>query len=115
MPRFIYIAGPLSNHDLIVRQANIDAAILAADTLLEAGHFPFVPHLFQTWHDLLPHSRSTWLELDLAWLSRCDALLRLEGPSEGRDLEVLEARRLNIPVFSSISELLSSSANGSLR
>jgi len=39
------------------------------------------------------------MDLDFFWLSRCDALLRLPGDSNGADQEVVEAERLSMPIF----------------
>jgi hypothetical protein len=38
-------------------------------------------------------------------LSRCDAVLRIEGASKGADLDVATARRLGLPVFESLDEI----------
>lgn len=38
-------------------------------------------------------------------LSRCDAVLRIDGASKGADLDVATARRLGLPVFTSIDEI----------
>jgi hypothetical protein len=69
------------------------------------GYRVFLPHLFAFWHTIHPHAREEWIELDLAWLARCDALLRVPGESPGADLEVRRAGELGIPVFGSIAEL----------
>jgi len=45
----------------------------------------------------------TPLSLELA--ERCDAVLRIGGPSTGADLEVERIRARNLPVFTSISEI----------
>jgi hypothetical protein len=41
----------------------------------------------------------------LAWLAKCDAVLRITGESPGADREVKEAMRLNIPVYLGIDQL----------
>ena len=39
--------------------------------------------------------------MDLAWIERCDALLRMPGESSGADREVEHARAHSVPVFHS--------------
>lgn len=51
------------------------------------------------WHVICPRPEQYWLDYDIEWLKRCDALVRLPGESAGSDAEVAIARDLNIPVF----------------
>lgn len=51
-------------------------------------------------------SHADWLAVDLAWVAVSDAVLRLPGESTGADIEMAEALRLGIPVFTSIPDLL---------
>jgi len=44
--------------------------------------------------------------MDLEWLAKCDAVLRLPGESKGADIEKDYALSLGIPVFFSIDDLL---------
>lgn len=81
----VYIAGPYTSGDVAV---NVRRAIEAATVIAEAGHTPFVPHLSHFWHLVSPHSYEFWLEQDMAWLPVCEALVRLEGESNGADGEV---------------------------
>ena len=98
----VYVAGPYSEGDTVL---NIRAAIAAANELLGLGYTPFVPHLSGFWHLVFPHPYEAWLQLDLEWLAVCDAVLCLPGRSSGADNEVARARRLGIPVFSTVLEL----------
>jgi len=100
----VYVAGPYSVGDQAV---NVKTAISVAEELLNLGHTPFVPHLTHFWHMIYPHAYTTWIEYDLEWLEKCDALLRLEGESYGADKEVRFANAYNIPVYYSIQELQS--------
>ena len=94
---YVYIAGPISQGDTLV---NIRRAIDLAEDLLGYGLIPFCPHAMTSmWHIVHPHSYNKWLEYDFAWIAQCDALLRIEGPSDGSDLEVDTASHLGIPVF----------------
>jgi hypothetical protein len=103
MNRKIYVSGPLTEGD---RLLNVRNAILAANILLEAGDFPFCPHLTIMWDLIIPQSYDTWMRWDLTWLESCDALLRLPGPSKGADIEVAKAKDLKLPVYYNIEDLL---------
>ncbi len=94
--KWIYVAGPYTNPDPVV---NTRKAWLAGLRLYEAGLFPYVPHLSIAAQMIEPKPYVWWLDFDLAALLRCDALLRLPGPSIGADLEIEAARKEGIPVF----------------
>ena len=100
----VYVAGPMTGNTMV---ANVRRAIVAADALLEAGHAPFVPHLFYFWNQIREHSYEMWMDLDLRWLKACDAIVRLPGESPGADREVAAARHLAIPVFEGVDAFLS--------
>ena len=103
MRQRIYISGPLTSSGNVLD--NLAHAMDAARALIAAGFAPFCPHL--TYHvdpgEAIPHT--TWMEIELPWVSVADALLRLPGESLGADIEVGEARRLGIPVFTTIADL----------
>ena len=101
-PRYIYIAGPYSNGDMVL---NVREAVLAAEELIKLDFIPYIPHLTMFWHLITPHEYGFWLDYDLQWLDKCDALLRLLGDSKGADAEVEYAKESNIPVYYSIEEL----------
>jgi hypothetical protein len=100
--RRIYIAGPYTNGDVAI---NVRRAILAANDLADRGFAPFVPHLTHFWHLLIPRPYQFWLDLDMQFLSCCEALLRLSGVSLGADTEVAEAQQQGMPVFWDIDAL----------
>lgn len=96
----VYVAGPIYGSG--TPNGNLRDAIKAAEMLRRAGAIPFVPHLFLQWEVISPHpSQEYWLEMDFAWLSKCHALVRLDGESPGADREVEFCRQNNIPVYSS--------------
>ena len=97
----IYVAGPISKGD---REANLAAAIDAADRLLAAGWYPYVPHLGQLWDERHAHSYREWMALDQGWLAACSALLRLPGESPGADEEVAFAEVHGIRVYWSLED-----------
>lgn len=99
---YIYIAGPYSGGDPVI---NVQRAIAAAEEVLHYNHVPFVPHLSHLWHLVKPHPYDFWIAMDLAWLMKCDAVLRIPGESPGADEEVKLARALSKPVYYSINEI----------
>lgn len=100
----VYVAGPYTSGDPAV---NTRTAMLAGIALIEAGHYPFIPHLFHFLHFLSPQEYHVWTDQDFAWLPDCHALIRLPGESSGADAEVKVAEQLNIPVYHSVDEFLS--------
>jgi hypothetical protein len=99
----VYIASPYSIGDPSV---NVRRQIDAAEELINAGFYPYLPLLSHFQHEVHPHDYETWVRLDDAWIPACDALLRLPGESKGADREVALALKLGIPVYYSIGELV---------
>lgn len=102
--KYVYIASPYTHGDVV---ANVRAVVLAANELVAVGFIPFLPHLSFFWHYLCPHEVEFWYQQDLAWLDKCDCLLRLPGDSPGADNEVRYARDQGIPVYFTIAECVS--------
>ncbi len=98
----IYIASPYTLGD---QALNVRRQIEAADKLLELGHIPLIPCLSHLWHLISPKPYDEWLRIGIAWLSHCDAVLRLDGLSIGADLEVAGARKLRKPVYYSLESV----------
>lgn len=99
----VYVAGPYTSPDPV---ENTHTTVKVADELLAGGVAPIVPHLTLLWHAITPKPYDAWLELDRQHLARCDALLRIPGPSSGADAEVALAWELGIPVFDDVTSLL---------
>jgi hypothetical protein len=99
----VYVAGPYTKPDPCDNTRN---ACLVADELLALGFLPFIPHLSHLWHLISPKPYETWMDLDMAWLNRCDVLLRMPGESSGADREVEFAKSLGLPIYYSVQELL---------
>jgi hypothetical protein len=99
--KFVYVASPYTKGDVAV---NVRINIEAADELARAGLIPFVPLLYHFWHRIIPHQYDFWTSLDLGWLERCDAIVRLPGESSGADAEVKRAVELGLPVYFSVAE-----------
>jgi len=105
--KFVYVASPYTKGDIAV---NVRTNIEAANRLADAGYVPFAPLLSHFWHMLFPRPYEFWCRQDLAWLERCDALVRLPGESSGADAEVEYAQKLGIPVYYDLNELLACTA-----
>jgi hypothetical protein len=101
--KYIYIAGPYTKGDTV---QNVRDAIIVANVISLAGHFPFIPHLTMFWHFIYPHNYQFWLDQDIGWLLKCDYLIRLYGESSGADGEVEIAKKNGIPVFFSVDGCL---------
>ncbi|KKN04702.1 hypothetical protein LCGC14_1094750 [marine sediment metagenome] len=99
----VYIAGPYTNGDIA---ENIRRIIEVAERVVEAGHIPFVPHLFHLWHLMSPHKYEYWMALDQSWMGACDAFIALDlgedawGDSQGTQEDVNMADQLGIEVYS---------------
>lgn len=96
----VYIAGPLGAPE--GWEDNKRRACKAADWVIRQGHVPFVPHLSTAWvaatDDAAARGHEEWMDWCLAWVSRCDVVLRVPGESPGADREVAHAVALGIPV-----------------
>lgn len=94
----VYVAGPLTEGNW---PANVALALDVGERLRKGGLVPFVPHMTATsWalrHPTVPHSE--WMAWCLAWVERCDVLLRIEGVSQGSQREVWRALSLTVPVY----------------
>jgi hypothetical protein len=101
--KYIYIAGPYSKGDPVI---NTGEAIKAGNLLAGIGYIPFIPHLTLFWHLIYPQEIEFWYEYDMAWLKKCDGLLRLPGESQGADREVATARIFGMPIYYSIQEVI---------
>lgn len=99
----VFISGPYTLGDVAL---NVRRAITAGQRVLDAGHVPFVPHLFHFWHLLYPAPIQQWYDLDLIWLRQCEALIRVPGNSPGADVEEEQAKEWGIPVYGSVTEFL---------
>ena len=100
---FVYIASPYRIGDKLT---NVRASLEIANILMDKGFIPYAPLLNHFQDEIFPRSEKDWLEFDLRWLYKCDALLRLHGESKGADEEVLSASHVGMPVFYSIEDLV---------
>lgn len=110
-PRWIMISGPYTSGsaDEAQRQRNLDALVQAALAIFEKGFVPIVgvACALPLVH-LDPHPDAferLVMPLSLALAERCDACLRLGGPSHGADQEVALFRAARKPVFFTLEEM----------
>jgi hypothetical protein len=106
--KLIYVAGPFSAPSREGIDANIAAAVALALEVAKAGAMPVCPHAktsHPAFETLQPYT--FWIRGTLALLRGCDALILCKGweLSSGTLGEIQEAKRLGIPVFSSIDDL----------
>lgn len=92
----VYIAGPYTKGDVA---ENVNRAIRAANLLMDAGAYPYVPHLSHFWHLVYQRPYEDWLALDMAYLECAAAVFRIAGESHGADKEVEWAEAHGVPVF----------------
>jgi hypothetical protein len=104
MKPLVYVAGPISSDPIHnTREAIARYTRLIGDDVV----IPFCPHLSVLVEITNGHAVTyeQWLRHDFDMIARADALLRTKGASPGADREVEYARKLNIPVFTTQSEL----------
>ena len=99
----VYIASPYTKGD---PQENTNISFDCALDLIELGFAPYAPLYSHYLHIRRPQDYHVWTALDLIWVLKCDALLRLPGESSGADAEVKFAEENHIPVFYSVDDLV---------
>ena len=99
----VYIASPYTKGDVAV---NVKRQLDCVDELMTLGFAPFAPLYSHFQHMAHPRPYEDWIKLDLIWVEVCDCLLRLEGESDGADGEVAVAKKLGIPVFYTVWQLI---------
>ena len=107
---WIMVAGPYRSGavDEAARAANLRALNVVALAVLRRGHLPVIGVNLA-----LPIIEAAGAEsfdeimmpLSLAAAERCDAVLRIGGPSAGADEEVERFRERGLPVFRALSEI----------
>jgi hypothetical protein len=115
-PLMILVAGPYrsgTNDDPALIEANVAAMTQAALRLFRLGHLPVMGEWFAL--PLIEAAGSTGVGDDVfneifhpiaeSVLERCDACLRIGGPSQGADRMVEVARGLGKAVFDDIAAI----------
>ena len=95
----IYLSGPIGPNDNR-RPANVRCALEIGSKLIDEGFAVFVPHLYDAMELLCGEKPyETWMDVDMAFLPTCHALVRLPDISPDVDREVGYAEACHIPVF----------------
>jgi hypothetical protein len=108
---WIMIAGPYrsGSADPAVWAANLGTLNEAAVALFRAGHVPVIgvnmalPMIAAAGGE--GHYRELMAPVSLALVERCDACLRVGGPSTGADEEVGLFERMGRPVYRDIGDI----------
>jgi hypothetical protein len=116
-PLMILVAGPYrsgTDGDPARIQANVDAMTRTSLELWRRGHLPVMGEWFAL--PLIEAAEAGGADPAVAdaeifhsvaeqVLARCDACLRIGGPSDGADRMIATARRLGKSVFSALDEV----------
>ena len=110
MKLLVMVAGPYTagGADEERRRANLRAMNSAAVSVFERGHIPIIGANNalavineageERFDDMM-------MPISLAVADRCDAVLRIGGPSSGADAEVERFRAAGKPIFTDVNEL----------
>ncbi len=115
-PLMILVAGPYrsgTDGDPARIQANVDAMTATSLELFKRGHLPVMGEWFALPLIEAADAAGTYADADAKIfhpiaervLGRCDACLRIGGPSEGADRMVRVARELGKRVFFDIGDV----------
>ena len=113
---FILISGPYrsgTNDDPQKMQQNLDNMEAMALPIFRKGHVPIIGEWFA--HPLLKLAGST-KPGDTAYeeisypiahrvLTKCDAVLRIEGASKGADIETEKARKMGLIIYYRLEDI----------
>lgn len=115
-PLMILVAGPYrsgTNDDPVLIQRNVDAMTDTSLELFRRGHLPVMGEWFAL--PLIEHAGSTGVgdaifdeifhPISRRLVARCDACLRIGGPSAGADEMVSLARQAGAVVYVSIDDV----------
>ena len=113
---FILISGPYrsgTNDDPQKMQQNLDNMEAMALPIFRKGHVPIIGEWFA--HPLLKLAGST-KPGDAAYeeisypiahrvLTKCDAVLRIEGASKGADIETEKAKKMGLTIYYRLEDI----------
>lgn len=111
MPKlFIMIAGPYTtgSDDRQVWKMNHKKMNKAAYEVHKMGHVPVIgvnaalPIIEAVGHEKF---EELMMPISLAMAERCDAVLRIGGPSKGADMEVEQFRKKGQPIYYELSAI----------
>jgi hypothetical protein len=113
----ILIAGPYrsgTNDDPALMQQNLERLESAALTLFRAGHIPLIGEWLALPLLKMAGSKKPGDEIyqEISYpvahrlITKCDAILRMDGQSTGADNDVKVARELGLPVYYHIEHII---------
>ena len=116
-PLTILVAGPYrsgTNDDPILMQKNLERLEFAALTLFRAGHIPLIGEWLALPLLKVAGSKKPGDDLyqEISYpvahrlITKCDAILRMEGNSTGADNDVKVAQQLGLPVYYHIEDII---------
>lgn len=97
--KLVYVAYYYTKGDCV---ENTHDAIMYAESLIDMGIVPYVPHVSLLWHLVAPRPAEFWYGYDLNILRRCDAMIVMgdaDDDSFGVQLEVQACMDWGIPVY----------------
>lgn len=107
----VYVAGPYSANNVIDVLKNIGHGEKMCARLFKLGYAPFCP-----WHDKSyvidncndKFTTKQFYDYSMVWLDVSDCILLLSGweTSKGTIVEIERAKKLDIPVYYSIEDLI---------
>jgi len=99
----VYITSPTTTTD---STQDYNEVIKVANKLYTTGVcVPILPNPQPQWAGAYEHTTEFWMEYNLQILSRCNAVFNPNKRSATAKLEVVEAERLELQVFTSVSSL----------
>ena len=116
-PLTILVAGPYrsgTNDDPALMQQNLEKLESAALTLFRAGHIPLIGEWLALPLLKMAGSKKPGDEIyqEISYpvahrlITKCDAILRMEGQSSGADNDVKVAQQLGLPVYYHIEDII---------
>jgi len=116
-PLTILVAGPYrsgTNDDPELMQQNLERLETAALTLFRAGHIPLIGEWLALPLLKVAGSKKPGDDLyqEISYpvahrlITKCDAILRMEGNSTGADNDVKVAQQLGLPVYYHIEDII---------
>lgn len=113
----ILVAGPYrsgTNDDPALMQQNLEKLESAALTLFRAGHIPLIGEWLALPLLKMAGSKKPGDDIyqEISYpvahrlITKCDAILRIEGQSSGADNDVKIAQQLGLPVYYHIEDII---------
>ena len=105
--RLVYVACSYRTDDPVERELHIKAAQHIGYKLAKDGFYPVMPTVNTAYFDRIGDDRF-WLSSTMELMRRCDVVYVVEGSheSKGVQAEIKEARKLGIPIYIHLEDLI---------